>query len=274
MKKQPIFNEVQKKEICKGMRKSGMARLSLRGWMVMIVWCLGVSPCVAHANSEIEMVETGRLLATLLDAGRVTVGMNQGLLNDPSKGDKGFTPEVFERQLVALYQKRMGIDVSNIPQANIPEMAKPLLTRLVEESKKTVASYQTVLNLKGVKYKGLIPATFGTETAKRFQNWSRVYLKQTAPDHFLRNPKNKADAFEQDAMQSFASTDTHDPQALLSKTIPEEKSVRVMLPLYYEPACLGCHGGPKGERDISGYLKEGGKEGELAGAISVKFPLP
>ena len=251
-----------------------MSGLSLRCWLVLVVWCLGVSPCVTHANSEIEMVETGRLLATLLDAGRVTVGLNQGLLNDPSKGDKGFTPEVFETQLIALYKERMGIDVSNIQDAPIPEMAKPLLTRLVEESKKTVASYQTVINLKGVKYKGLIPATFGTETAKRFQNWSRVYLKQTAPDHFLRNKKNKADAFEQTAMQSFAPSDTHDPQALLSKTIPEEKAVRVMLPLYYEPACLSCHGAPKGERDISGYTKEGGKEGELAGAISVKLPLP
>ena len=78
----------------------------------------------------------------------------------------------------------------------MPDHAKPSLTRLVEESKKTVASYQTVVNLKGIKYKGLIPATFGTETAKRFQNWSKGYLKQTAPDHFLRNPKNKADAFE------------------------------------------------------------------------------
>jgi Protein of unknown function (DUF3365) len=249
------------------------SRPSLRGWMVL-VWCIGLSPGFAHANSEIDIVETGRLLATLLDAGRVTIGLNQGLLNDPSKGDKGFTPEVFESQLVALYQERMGIDLSNIQDAHIPDMAKPLLTRLVEESKKTVESYQTVINIKGIKYKGLIPATFGTETAKRFQNWSRVYLKQTAPDHFLRNPKNKADSFEKEAMQSFATTDPHDPKAIFSKTITEEKSVRVMLPLYYEPACLRCHGGPKGERDISGYPKEGGKEGELAGAISVKLPLP
>jgi len=256
------------------MRRRWLAGLSLRGGIVLVIWCLGLSPGVAPANSEVAIVETGRLLATLLDAGRVTVGVNQGLLNDPSKGDKGFTPEVFKTQLVALYKERMGIDVSNLEHAPIPEMAKPLLTRLVEESKKTVASYQTVINLKGVKYKGLIPATFGTETAKRFQNWSRVYLKQTAPDQFLRNPKNKADAFEQAAMQSFAPSDTHDPQALLSKMIPEEKAVRVMLPLYYEPACLQCHGGPKGERNISGYPKEGGKAGELAGAISVKLPLP
>ena len=240
----------------------------------MVVWCLGLGGGTAHANSEMEMVETGRLLATLLDAGRVTVGLNQGLLNDPTKGDKGFTPEVFETQLVALFQERMGIDVSHVQNAHIPEMAKPLLTRLVEESKKTIASYQTVINMKGIKYKGLIPATFGTETAKRFQNWSQVYLKQTAPDHFLRNPKNKADAFEKDAMQTFTTTDTHDPTSIFSQTIPAEKSVRVMLPLYYEPACLRCHGGPKGERDISGYPKEGGKAGALAGAISVKLPLP
>lgn len=43
--------------------------------------------------------------------------------------------------------------------------------------------------LKSIKYKGLIPAIFGTETAKRFQNWSNVYLKQRAPDRFSRNPQ-------------------------------------------------------------------------------------
>jgi len=226
------------------------------------------------AQSNSDVVETGRLLATLLDAGRVTVGLNQALINDPSKGHKGFTPEVFKKQMAALYQKRMGIDLHDLKNADIPAQAKPLLARLVEESQKTVASYQTVLNLKGIKYKGLIPATFGTETAKRFQNWSKVYLKQTAPDRFLRNPKNKADAFEREMMETFAASLPGDRNEAFGKTIEEEKSVRVMLPLYYEKACLSCHGGPKGERDVTGYSKEGGKEGELAGAISVKIPLP
>ena len=195
---------------------------------------------MAHANSD--LVQTGRLLATLLDAGRVTVGVSQALINDPSKGHKGFTPEVFEKQMVALYQERMGIDLHKLQNAHIPDQAKPLLARLVEESKKTVASYQTVVNLKGIKYKGLIPATFGTETAKRFQNWSKVYLKQNAPDHFLRNPKNKADTFEREMMQTFAASLPGDRNEVFSKTIEEEKSVRVMLPLYYEKACLICHG--------------------------------
>jgi general secretion pathway protein A len=237
-----------------------------------MIWCVVGSPVIANANSD--LVETGRLLATLLDAGRVTIGQNQALINDPSKGDKGFTPEVFEKQMVALYQERMGIDLHNLQNAQIPDQAKPLLTRLIEESQKTVASYQTVINFKGVKFKGLIPATFGTETAKRFQNWSNVYLKQTAPDHFLRNPKNKADAFEREIMQTFSASVPGDRNEVFSKTIEEENSIRVMLPLYYEKACLSCHGGPKGERDVSGYEKEGGKEGELAGAISVKLPLP
>jgi hypothetical protein len=52
------------------------------------------------------------------------------------------------------------------------------------------------------------------------------------------------------------------------------KAVRVMLPLYYQKACLACHGEPKGERDLSGYPKEGAKEGDLGGAISVKLQVP
>jgi general secretion pathway protein A len=62
----------------------------------------------------------------------------------------------------------------------------------------------------------------------------------------------------------------HEGDAVVSD-IQEGNSVRVMLPLFYEKACLSCHGEPKGERDISGYPREGGKLGELGGAISVKI---
>ena len=74
------------------MSRRWLAGLSLRGGIVLVIWCLGLSPGVAPANSEVAIVETGRLLATLLDAGRVTVGRNQGLLNDPSRGDKELHP--------------------------------------------------------------------------------------------------------------------------------------------------------------------------------------
>jgi hypothetical protein len=58
---------------------------------------------------------------------------------------------------------------------------------------------------------------------------------------------------------------------MVSEVMDGGKSVRVLLPLFYDKACLSCHGEPKGQRDISGYPKEGAKEGDLGGAISVKI---
>ncbi len=114
---------------------------------------------------------------------------HQLLLNDPAKGDKGFTPAVFAQQTIAAFKERTGHDLVSLSTATVPEMAKPLLERLLEESKKTGLMDQMVINMPGIKYKGLIPATFGTETGARFQSWSGVDPKQTAPDHLLRNPR-------------------------------------------------------------------------------------
>ena len=44
---------------------------------------------------------------------------------------------------------------------------------------------------------------------------------------------------------------------------------RVLVPEYYGEGCLTCHGKPKGEIDLTGYPKEGGKLGELGGVISI-----
>jgi general secretion pathway protein A len=227
------------------------------------------------AEDESAVRETGRLLAVLLDAGRVTIGYNQLLLNDPAKGDKGFTPEVFAKQTIAAFKERTGYDLSNLSAATVPEMSKPLLSRLLEESKKTVASYQAVINVPGIKYKGLIPATFGTETGARFQTWSGVYLKQTAPEHLIRNPKNKPDAFEVAEMKKMGEPSfPREGEQVVSAIVEEGKSMRVLLPLFYGKSCLSCHGAPKGQPDVTGYPREGAQEGELGGVISVKFPMP
>jgi Protein of unknown function (DUF3365) len=42
-----------------------------------------------------------------------------------------------------------------------------------------------------------------------------------------------------------------------------------MVPEYYGASCLTCHGSPKGAVDITGYPKEGGKENDLGGVISL-----
>jgi hypothetical protein len=43
----------------------------------------------------------------------------------------------------------------------------------------------------------------------------------------------------------------------------------MLVPEYYTPGCLSCHGEPKGEIDVTGYPKEGGKVGDLGGVISI-----
>src|SRR2546426_8178930 len=242
--------------------------------LVMVLVGLVSAPSVALADPEQDAAETGRLLAILLDSGRVTVGANQALINDAEKGDKGFTPEVFEKQLVEKFKERSGVDLTNLKNANVPEMAKKLLPQLVEASKQTVAANQSIINQKGVGFKGFIPATFGTQAAAKFSAQAGIYLKQTTLDGFLRNPANKADEFEAGVLSKFA-----DPayprkgEKIISEAVEGGKTLPVMPPLFYGKGGLTCHGEPKGQRDISGNKKAGAEEGDLGGAISVKLPL-
>ncbi len=229
---------------------------------------IGLSPAVVFADSD--AVEAGRLLAVLLDAGRVTVGANQSLINDPEKGDKGFTADVFEKQLTEKFKDRAKVDLANLKNEKVPELAKKLLPQLVEASKSVVVDYQPVINRPGVGYKGFIPATFGTQAAAKFKAKTNVYLKQTMNPP--RNPKNQPDEFELKTLAKFAEASyPRQGEKIISETVDGGKAVRVMLPLFYGKGCLSCHGEPKGEKDISGYMKEGAKEGDMGGAVSVKI---
>jgi len=254
--------------------RNGKACTFIIGNCIALTFSITI-PIIAWAGPIEEASETGRLLAILLDAGRSAIAKNQDLINDASKADKGYTSQVFQRQVAEDFQRRTGVALTNLEEAKIPEMAKPLLARLMEEAKKTIDTYQSVINVSGFAYKGLIPATFGTETATRFQSWSGIYMKQTAPSHLVRNPKNKPDDYESAVFSRFATSNSDQaPDKVFSEVTDDGKYVRVLLPLFYQKACLSCHGEPKGQRDISGYPREGAREGELGGAISVKISPP
>jgi general secretion pathway protein A len=248
-----------------------MKRTGIFGTGLLAIFLgIGLSPVQVFADSD--AVETGRLLAVLLDAGRVTVGANLQLINDPEKGDKGFTPDVFEKQLVEKFKERAKVDLADLKNEKVPELAKKLLPQLVEASKSVVADYQPIINKQGVGFKGFIPATFGTQAAAKFRAKTNVYLKQTMNPP--RNPKNQPDEFEMKALAKFADPAyPRQGEKIISETVDGGKAVRVMLPLFYGKGCLGCHGEPKGEKDISGYMKEGAKEGDMGGAVSVKLML-
>jgi len=231
---------------------------------------VGLVPSTVFADAD--TVETGRLLAILHDSGRVTIAGIQLLINDPEKGDKGFTPEVFEERLIEKFKERSGVDLSKLKTEKVPSQAKQLLPMLVEAGKKVVATYQPILNKQGLGYKNFIPATWGTQAAAIFTARTGSYIKQTTFDEVLRNPRNKADDFESAVLKKFADPAyPRQGEKIINETVDGGKATRVMLPLFHVKGCLPCHGEPKGERDISGYIREGGKLGDLAGAISVKL---
>lgn len=249
------------------------------------VWCaamVGVlaslaigalTPTTGWAIDRAEAEETARLLAKLFKAGRLVIDQNQQLIDDQHKGDKGFTPEVFEQQLIQEFRQQTGIDLTTLHKTSasvmIPPLAKELLPAFVVASKEVVRDAQIVINQRGIGYKNFIPATYGSQAAARFSKQSHVRLKQTTLNP--RNPKNEPDEYEASVLKWLSGRPR--AEAYVSELTEEGKTLRVVMPIYYRKDCLTCHGEPKGDLDISGYPKEGHKEGELAGAITVTAPL-
>lgn len=240
------------------------------------LWCISLSLACFLVWSSIgwaetprkEIEETAQHLATLLNVGRLIIERNQALINDPRKGDKAFTPEVFEQQVVDEFRRQTNIDLKHL-SSHFPSLAKELFPVLLQSSKEVVADAQLVINQRGIGYKNFIPATFGSQAARKFSNRSHVKIKQTALNP--RNLKNTPDAYEENVLRRLtAQQATNIP---ITEWIDNETTLRALTPIYYSQDCLVCHGNPKGILDISGYPREGAQEGDLAGAISVQIPV-
>jgi hypothetical protein len=100
---------------------------------------------------------------------------------------------------------------------------------------------------------------------------NEALVRVTAPEVLVRNRKSLPDPWEARVIEEVFS----DPQRPKGGMYTEVTKVngrpafRMLLPEYYTESCLSCHGEPKGEIDITGYPKEGGKAGDLGGAISI-----
>lgn len=219
-------------------------------------------------NLHKEHEHTAQLLTNLLNAGRVVVEQNQTLINDPSRGDKEFTPEVFERLLREEFFQQTHIDLKH-PPSSLPSLAKELLAALLLASKEVVGDAQFVINQRGIGYKNFIPATFGSQTARKFSNRSHVTIKQTTLNP--RNLKNTPDPYEEAVLNRLARQTA--VTAPTVEWVDDGRLLRTVMPIYYSDDCLTCHGSPKGILDISGYPREGAQVGELAGAISIQIPV-
>jgi hypothetical protein len=219
----------------------------------------------AVASNELE---TAELLVKLLQAGRTVISGHQDLINDPVKGHKGFTPEYLADRMTQKYREMTNIDISH-PSSTMQDR---LLRTLLECGKEVVTEAQPVINKQGVAFKGFIPAVWGRRTGEKFFERTGIRLKLTAQDY--RYPGNKPDPFESDVLKIFSQPSYPAGRGYSQTLVLDGKPVlRYMAPEYATGRCLKCHGEPKGIRDETGFKREGFKEGEVMGAISLVLPV-
>ena len=242
------------------MRRQVRMMLAVGMTAISLVWS-----APARAGNEVEVAEH---LIELVKIGRGVVSEQMQNINDPSKADKGFTGDYMSSQVLERFKTATKLDLL-IPNA-VPQAS--LYLALVQAEKDVVDEAQPVINRAGISFKGFIPVVFARRVGEQFYKKSGVRVKLTAIDY--RNANNKPDDFEAEVLRMFSDPRHPKGQSYVRNTMVDGLPVlRMIGPEYASTTCLACHGGPKGERDVTGMKKEGLKEGDLAGAISIVLPL-
>ena len=155
------------------MEKKALGRVL--GCLLLVVSLVAfayASVCQSIPKEKAE--EIARYIADVIVAGRGVVAKHQDLINDPSKGDKGFTPEYVEKLIRQKFKEMTGKDVSELD----PE-AREVVEMVIQSAKMSVAMNQSRINQPGKGFKGYIPAVFGRETGQILKAKCNIFIKQT-----------------------------------------------------------------------------------------------
>ncbi len=248
-----------------------LKKLTCSGLILLLAVCISHAHVFAEVDKDLE--KRADLAAKFVISCRAIIAQHQDLFNNKNIGDKGFTEEVYATKVKKHFKDATGVDVSE-EDASSTDLTKKVLGVLLVSSKTVVKESQRVLNRKGIGFKKVIPAIVGRRTCYKYSRaMGKGYnLKQTSIK--FRNPINHPDAYEKIVLQEF-ETEGYPKEKSKGEIVTNNdgsQTYRYMTPLYIKAACLKCHGDPKGERDITKNIKEGYKEGEIRGAISLKFP--
>ena len=229
-----------------------------------------VTAAPAANNTADDDARIGRSLATMLSAVRTVISKNQDRINNPGIGNKGLDSKVVLAEASALYRQATGtaplaID-PNSPQGRLIRMQMDAIDEVIE-------AHQETINRQDVGFKGFIPAVVARLVNEAFGRRAAglAEMKVTAPPLLIRNPKVQPDAWELDVIRTrlLAAAWPKDQPYLASVEKNGTPAQRILIPEYYGASCLSCHGSPQGEIDITGFAKEGAKEGDLGGVISI-----
>lgn len=117
----------------------------------------------------------------------------------------------------------------------------------------------------------LEPREVGKGVETLFTHLSESTVKETRL--VVRDGKNQPDDFEREALLAFMEDPKRTVVTTRSRADNGTPIFRYVAAVRADTACLKCHGEPKGEIDKTGHAKEGYKEGDVAGAISVTLPM-
>jgi len=212
--------------------------------------------------SEAEAPKVAYLLALTVEEGRAIIFQNLPKIFNPELGDKGFTPEFFEQKLLASLKQET---------KEMSDDQRRIFDKFMWAAKQSIALNQDRINVKGVKFKYFLPATWSRETALMLKTKTGIMIKQAAINY--RSPCNKADAMENTILTKFRKPDYDGKTYGEMSTVGKQKVYRHFRPVTIDEGCLGCHGEPKGEKDIIGYEKDGLKIGDVRAIISVTVPV-
>jgi hypothetical protein len=209
-------------------------------------------------------------LAAMLTAGRTVISREQHRINDPDLGDKGLDGKTVLARTLEAYKQTTGVDALSIDPAS---RHGRLLRAQMDSIVAVVDGLQPTINAKGVGFKGLIPAAFGRLVNEAFgeRMAGEAEMKLTAPPELVRNRKTRPDRWEAEVIKTkLLAPDWPKGQFYAAVTDAKGRpAFRTAMPEYYDASCLSCHGGPKGEMDLTGYPKEGAHDGDLGSVISI-----
>ena len=236
---------------------------------LLIAGLTAAAAVAASPPADEDAVITQSLAEMLRDA-RTVISNNQDLINNPELGDKHLSGQVVLEQAVKGYAKATGKDPTKIdPNSRQGRLLRAMMASIVA----VTDDNQATINENGTGFKGFIPAVFARLVSEDFNQLAKgeAEVKVTAPPELVRNRKARPDAWEADIIKTkLLGADWPKGQSYSAVVETNGRpAFRVTVPEYYAPSCLVCHGSPKGEMDLTGYPKEGGKTGDLGAVISI-----
>lgn len=255
-------------------RRLGLNAVALFAATIVIATVIAaIITLIANASAatpaeEDEMI--AKSLATMLRASRTVISVNQEKINNPALGDKGLDGKSVVAEAVKIYRETVGVDPASIDATS---RHGKLLRMEMDAIADVLDVHQQTINRRGVGFKGFIPAVFGRQVSESFGRRAvgLAEIKVTAPSKLVRNPKARADAWENAVIVEKLMSPSWPKDQIFSEVSKanNKTAYRTAMPEYYATSCLSCHGSPAGEIDMTGYPKEGGKVGDLGGVISI-----